>query len=152
MIKNKKFIVILAVTILSAALLTSCSVDDGGETQLEGNPEAADNNEFKDNTEDQAVEDIITDQPVEDITTDQDETQSQDTIIASGTLIATDAATGTVTITTKDDDELILEVTSESKIQIDDSLSTLDQLATKIGSEVSVEYQAETKTVTVVSV
>lgn len=132
MAKNKKFVVILAVFVLSAALLTGCVAGEGGETGQNGEVGLNDSENVNDSN--------------------QAETQAQDTATVSGTLKAVDAAAGTVTIATKSDGELVLEFTNESKILEGGSLSTLDQLAAKIDSEVDVEYHTITKTVTAISI
>lgn len=196
MVKNKKFVVILAVSVLGAVLLTGCGAGAGGETGLKGKAES---------TGSQAVEakatgtvkkvdsaagkvtitteggaDLVLDVSSKEmlanlaglvnktgtqVTVDYDtgtktvtnintqaETRAQATATGSGTLKAVDAATGTVTIATKSGGELVLKVTDESKILVGGSRATLVQLAAKIGSGVSVDYHAETKTATSVNI
>lgn len=131
MVRNKKLGVILAVFVLSAVLLTGCdTVEGGGGTGLGEKAEVTGSEEVNDST--------------------QSETQAEDTV--SGKLKAVDAAAGTITITAQSGDELVLKVTDESKILVDGSSSTLAQLAAEIDSGVDVEYDAETKTVTSVSI
>lgn len=148
MFKNKKFVVILTVFMLGATLLVGCNTPEEGKTVPEDKTtnQAVEDKTAKDKTTDQAVEDKTT----KDKTTDQTEAQSQTT--ANGTLKAVDATAGTVTITTEKGDELVLKVTNKSKFLVGGSSSTLAQLADKKGSGVSVEYLAESKTVTSVSI
>lgn len=131
MVKNKKFMVIMVILVLGAVLFTGCGTGAGGETGLEDNPEVTDSAASAD--EEQAGE-------------------SQATATVSGTLKTINAVDGTVTIATENGDELVLNVTSESQIIVSESLTTLAQLENVIGSKVSLEYHAETKNVTVISI
>lgn len=132
MVRNKKFAVILAVSVLSAVLLAGCDTGEGGGTRLKEKAEVTGSEEVNGST--------------------QSGTQTQDTATASGKLKAVDAAAGTITITTQSGDELVLKVTGESKILVGGSLSTLAQLAAEIDSGIDVEYHTETKTVTTASI
>ncbi len=109
MIKNKKFMMMLAVFVLGATLLTGSVM---GQTEA-GQADAA---------------------------------------IASGTLKAVDGNANTITVATANDGELVLSLTAESKIQIGGTPSDLTGLAAKINSNVDVEYQVTTKTVTNISI
>ncbi|KUO69343.1 MAG: hypothetical protein APF77_02355 [Clostridia bacterium BRH_c25] len=136
MVKNKKFMVIFAVFILSAALLTGCSTFTEGEIGQE-EPGISDSGAPTDN---------------EQATTGNQADEVQATANANGVLKSFDADTGLITLVTQSGDNLELKVTGESKILISTSPAALDQLATIIGSEVSVDYHDETKTVTAISI
>lgn len=129
MVKNKKFAVVLIVFMLGAALLSSCSVTDGGESQLEGISESTDYEDGQDYTSDETVESNIS---------DQSETQSQAASTATGILKAAEA--DSITIIAESGEELVINITSDSKIEIGDVASTSADLATKVGSKVTVSY------------
>jgi len=90
----------------------------------------------------------VSNQPEEGINPDPSGTQPQTN--AAGILKAADAES--VTISDEEGGELVLTVTSDTKIQIGDADSAPADLAGKIGSEVSAEYDEETKTATVVNI
>ena len=71
---------------------------------------------------------------------------------ASGVLKAVDVDAATVTIATANGEELVLKVNEQSKIQIAGAPSDLAQLATKIDSNLNVEYQPETKTLMAITI
>ncbi|MBA1335468.1 MAG: hypothetical protein HPY66_1093 [Firmicutes bacterium] len=145
MIKNKKFVFILAIFILGAVFLAGCGVGAGEETEQEGEAGVTDTagpaGEEKAVGEEEAV-------PAD----EEEAAEAQATTTTSGTLKAVDAAARTVTIATESDGELVLEVTDKSKILVDESFVTYVQLVNKIGSEVIVEYYDGTKVVTAVSI
>lgn len=124
MMKNKKFVIMLAIFVLGAALLTGSAMGQEGEI---GQADGA--------TAGQEVE-----------------IGQAESITASGTLKAVDVNAGAVMIATVSGDELVLTLTEESQIQIGGALSDLTQLAAKIDSKVDVAYQVEAKTVTVISI
>jgi ABC-type oligopeptide transport system substrate-binding subunit len=126
MVKNKIFVVIMAIFVFGAVFLTGCGGGTAGETEPGSKTEVS--NSAAPADEDKA-------------------SGSQATTTASGTLKAISVADGTATIATESGDELVLKVTGESKILASKSISTLTQLDTVIGSKVSVEYDTETKTV-----
>lgn len=64
-----------------------------------------------------------------------------------GVLKAVNTAQGTVTIVASDGGEVVLNVTGASSISTEGSAGSLASLASKIGSEVTVQYNAQTKTV-----
>ena len=65
-------------------------------------------------------------------------------ITASGTLTAVDAFAGTITIEISQGQDLELNVTSETEINIGSLVSTIIALVAEIGSEVEVTYSAST--------
>jgi len=69
----------------------------------------------------------------------------------SGTLKAVNAVAGTITITAQGGSEVVLNVASDTKLAADGAAATLATLATKIGSTVTAEYNAQTKMATSVS-
>lgn len=131
MIINKRFVLVMVIFVLGTVLLTGCGGGAGGETGLEEEPGVTD--------------------PA--VPPNEEETgESQATATASGTLKTISTNDGTVTIATESGDELVLKVTSESKILISESLLPIAQLDTVIGSKVSAEYHTETKTATVINI
>ena len=139
MLKNKKIIILLVVFILGAALFTGCGTDVEDETGTGEPSKPVDNNEGSGD---------VSNQPEEGINPDPSGTQPQTN--AAGILKAADAES--VTISDEEGGELVLTVTSDTKIQIGDADSAPADLAGKIGSEVSAEYDEETKTATVVNI
>ena len=65
-------------------------------------------------------------------------------VSASGTLKAVHLQEGTITIGTEEGD-ITLKVVSGTQLRVDGTIPTLATLATKIGSRVTVEYNAEMK-------
>ncbi len=144
MSKNKKFMVILAIFMLGAILLTGCGGDAGEETELDWGGEESD---FTAPADEKEVDEEET-APVDEEATAED----QATITASATLKAVEVDAGTITIVDQSGDELVLKVSENSKMLLGESLSTLAELATVIDSEVDIEYHAETKTVMAISI
>ncbi len=64
---------------------------------------------------------------------------------AAGVLKAVDVAAGTVTITAQPEADVVLRVTSDTKVLVNGSLSTLASLAANIGAQVTAEYNVQTK-------
>ncbi|HHV63548.1 MAG TPA: hypothetical protein GXX46_00495 [Peptococcaceae bacterium] len=137
MINVKKFLTVLAVFMLSLALLAGCGTTEG-DTQNGGNSGVVEKGEPEGGSGQEAENKDV----------EQNEAQSPAVVTTDGTLKAVDAEAGTITITTQDGNELVLKATEESKILFDDSQSSDAQLADMIGSEVNVEYQEESKNVT----
>jgi hypothetical protein len=77
--------------------------------------------------------------------------QAQGFTTVTGTIKAVNPENGTVTIQTAEGKEIVLDVTASSSIVADGTLSALVNLATKVGSQVAVEYDTQTKTATNVS-
>ena len=73
--------------------------------------------------------------------------QTRGQALAIGTVKAVDSASGTVTITTKMGTDLVLHLAGDSAIKVKGSSANAVVLANNIGSEVIVEYDAETKAV-----
>ncbi|WP_181482177.1 hypothetical protein [Tepidibacillus sp. HK-1] len=143
MVLNKGFMVIMAIFVLGVVLLTGCVDSTGGETELEREAGVTDFSASANEEKAVAGE--------EDAPVDEEEVgESQAIATTSGTLKAINAVDGTVTIATESDNELVLKITSGSKIFVSESLPPLTQLDTVIGSKVSAEYHAETKTVMVI--
>lgn len=71
-------------------------------------------------------------------------------VAVTGTLKAVDASAGTVAVAVGGGD-LVLKLTSETKILAGGEPATVSELATKIGSEVSVEYVSDTKILTTIN-
>ncbi len=137
MIKKKRFVVILAVLLMFFVLLAGCSNDaEDANNGLNGEAGLSDNQEL----EDESVQIETQDQEDQDIAT------------AIGTLKEVNIDNGTLTIATESDGELEIEVNGTSEIFVDESLVTFAQLADKIDSEVSVEYNRETKEVTAIRI
>ncbi len=67
---------------------------------------------------------------------------------ASGTLKSVDVLKGTVTITTQTGADLVLSITTQSKMSVNGTSAPATVLVTKIGSKATVEFDAEAKTVT----
>lgn len=132
MSKNKKFMVIMAIFVLGAVLLIGCGAGVEEETKIGGQDEVS-------------VAPVVP-------SDEKDAGESQAIATANGTLSTINAADGTVTIATESGDELVLKVTSESKILVSESLSTIDKLDALIGSKVSAGYHAETKTLAVINI
>ncbi|MBI4197661.1 MAG: hypothetical protein HY533_00950, partial [Chloroflexi bacterium] len=65
----------------------------------------------------------------------------------TGTLKVVSPSEGTVTVTTAAGAEVVLKVASSSKVMVNGTLSTLGGLKQMIGSEVTLEYEQETKVV-----
>lgn len=142
--KNRKLMVILAVLILSAALLTGCSDGTQGESGLEGENNISGTSADEGQTAG-GGEDVV---PTgEGTTAGSQEGSGQTFASADGTLKAFDAKTGLITLTAQSGEELELKLTDGSKILISTTPATLAELANIIGSEASVEYDAEAKTV-----
>jgi ABC-type oligopeptide transport system substrate-binding subunit len=149
MIKSKKFIVVFAAFMLIAVLLTGCNPDTAGENELEGDagistpgtPYEEEPAETDDQTE--------TDKQAE---TDNKKDEAGAATNVSGTLKSFDAKTGMITIDTQSNDKLELNVIEESKILINNLPATSEKLTDIIGSEVSVEYNAETNNVEVINI
>ncbi|MEL7565159.1 MAG: hypothetical protein AAGU27_09775 [Dehalobacterium sp.] len=145
MIINKRFVLVMVIFVLGTVLLTGCGGGAGGETGLEEEPGVTDP-AVSPNGEEPGVTDPA-------VPPNEEETgESQATATASGTLKTISTNDGTVTIATESGDELVLKVTSESKILISESLLPIAQLDTVIGSKVSAEYHTETKTATVINI
>ncbi|HWR61998.1 MAG TPA: hypothetical protein VN580_10325, partial [Clostridia bacterium] len=139
MIKNKKFMMILAAFVLSIALTTA-----GCNAGIEG--EAVPGEEDSIN----APENTGGEEPA--AGTEEPTGEAQTTANAEGTVKAFDAGTGMITIAVQSGETLELKVTGESKIFISESTAGADKLSAIIGSEVSVEYSSETNTVTKINV
>ncbi len=73
--------------------------------------------------------------------------ETEATVKASGTIKAVDAAAGTLTVTTQGGADVALKVASDSKLLVNGSLATLATLKGMVGSDISVEYNQETKEV-----
>ncbi|MBI4310256.1 MAG: hypothetical protein HY681_00635, partial [Chloroflexi bacterium] len=73
------------------------------------------------------------------------------TATLSGTLKSVNAVAGTITITAQGGSEVVLNVASDTKLAVDGAAATLATLATKIGSTMTAEYNAQTKIATSVS-
>lgn len=146
MIKNKKFMIILAAFVLSIALtVTGCNAGiEGeavpGEEDSINAPENTGGEEPAAGTEEQAGE---TEEPTDEV---------QATANAEGTVKAFDAGTGMITIAVQSGETLELKVTGESKVSVSESPAGADKLSAIIGSEVSVEYNTETNTVMEINV
>ncbi len=69
-------------------------------------------------------------------------------ISMSGTLKSVDMLKGTVTVVSDSGIELVLSISSASKMTVGGSSATAATLMTKIGSKVTVEYNVEAKTIT----
>lgn len=69
----------------------------------------------------------------------------------NGVLKAVDAVSGTVTVAAATGEEIVLTLSEESKIQIADVPADFTQLTAKVNSNVTVEYQPDTKTVIVIN-
>lgn len=67
---------------------------------------------------------------------------------ASGTLKSVDVLKGTVTITTQAGADLVLSITTQSKMSVNGAPAPTTVLVTKLGSKATVEFDAEAKTVT----
>jgi len=74
------------------------------------------------------------------------EGESQAKINVSGTLKAVNLAEGTITITTSEGDDIILSISSSTEIRLGGAISRPLSLVTHIGSELEVEYNADTNT------
>lgn len=136
--------VLLAVFILSTALLTGCNDGTGGETGLGGEDNAlttsADEGQAADGEETAATSG-------EGTTAGSQDGSGQAFANVDGTLKSFDAKTGLIILTNKSGDELELKLTDNSKILISAIPATLAELTNIIGSEASAEYDAETKNV-----
>ena len=66
----------------------------------------------------------------------------------SGTIKAVDAAAGTITVAAQGGGDVVLKVASDGMVKVDGSASTVATLATKVGSQVTASYNAETKIAT----
>lgn len=143
MIKSKKFIVVFAAFMLIAVLLTGCNPDTAGENELEG--DAGISTPGTPYEEEPAE----TDKQAE---TDNKKDEAGAATNVSGTLKSFDAKTGMITIDTQSNDKLELNVIEESKILINNLPATSEKLTDIIGSEVSVEYNAETNNVEVINI
>jgi len=73
--------------------------------------------------------------------------QVKSTITASGTLKAYNPLNNTITITTQIGGEVVLTMTSQTKVLINGAASALISLPARVGSQVTAEYQATTNTV-----
>lgn len=139
MIKNKKFMMILAAFVLSIALTAAgCSADIEGENI----PGEEDNINSSENT---GGEEPVTE-------TDKPADEAQTTANAEGKVEAFDADTGMITIAVQSGEKLELKVTGESEIFVSAAPASADKLSAIIGSEVSVEYSSETNTITKINV
>jgi hypothetical protein len=76
------------------------------------------------------------------------QTQAQVQASVSGTLKSLDATAGTITITPQSGADLVLKVTAETKLLLDNSASALSTLAANIGAQVTAEYDTQTKAAT----
>jgi hypothetical protein len=76
----------------------------------------------------------------------------ENNVTVSGTLKAVDVNASTVTIAVEGSDDLVLTFTAKSNVQIGGVSSDLTQLAAKIDSKVAVEYDAEAKAISVISI
>ncbi|MEA4845964.1 MAG: hypothetical protein VB106_01895 [Clostridiaceae bacterium] len=139
MIKSKKFVAILVVFVLSTILMTGCNPGTVEESGLGA----------EDSVNGQAVEEG---QAAEEGQAETDSQADEDQTTVNGTIKAFDSNTGAITLITQNGDKLELKVTGESKILAGTDPVTPDQLTSIVGSEVSVEYQAETKAVTKINV
>jgi len=74
------------------------------------------------------------------------EAKVEQSVNVSGVLKAVNPATGTVTITTGNGQEVVLNVTAASSIVADGSISSMVQLAANIGANVTALYNAQTRT------
>jgi|GEM_PF-2048836 len=152
MIKNKKFMVILVVFVLSAALMTGCNAGTEGGAGLGGENSA--NVVGNPVDEGRAIDKEKPAAPTneEQAVTGNQASEAQATANVEGTVKAFDANTGMITLTTQSAEKLELKVTGDSKILVSASPATLDKLSTIIGSGVSVEYYTGTNTVTKINV
>jgi len=139
MVLNRKYVMMLAVLMLGTFFLVGCG--EGEETGLDGGTGITDPSGVpgeEGNGQEGSTGEGGTGSPGE-----GEEQEEAATI--SGILKAADGAAGTVTIESKTDGELVLEVNDKSKILEGESQITFDDLADKIGSEVIAEYDAKTK-------
>jgi hypothetical protein len=144
---NRKFMMILAVLMLGAVFLTGCG--EGEETGLDGGPGITDpsgvgGEEGTGPGGSAGGEEADPD--------GEDEGQEEEAATLSGILKAVDDAAGTVTIESKTDGELVLEVNDEIKVFKGKAQATFEDLADNIGSEVIVEYDDRTKVATVIGI
>ncbi|MDD2574232.1 MAG: hypothetical protein WCS98_08285 [Bacillota bacterium] len=144
---NRKFVMILAILMLGTVFLTGCG--DGEETGLDGgtgitDPSDVPGEEGTDLEGDTGEEEI---DPA-----GEGEEEEEEAATSSGILKAADGAAGTVTIESKTDGELVLEVNDKSKILEGESQITFDDLADNIGSKVIAEYDEQTKVVKVMGI
>ncbi|MBI2866927.1 MAG: DUF4382 domain-containing protein [Chloroflexi bacterium] len=65
--------------------------------------------------------------------------------MAVGVVKAVDTANGTVTITTKGGNEIVLHIASDSQLKVRNEKASLASLAGNIGAEVTTEFNVETK-------
>lgn len=131
MIKKKRFVVILAVLLMGLVLFAGCG------SNAEEDPGANGDNGLSSGQEVEGEE--------------QTETQEQDTVVAAGTLKAVNTDDGIITVETENSGDLELQIVGTSEILLGESVATLTQLTDKLDSEVNVEYDAETKEVTVLN-
>lgn len=137
--KYKRLIAVFAALVLSVVFFTGCT-DTVGET---GKEEAGINDTGASSGSEQASGDSRQ-------TDDYQEKQA--TANAEGTIKSFDADTGTITIVTDDDDQLVLTISGESKIFVGTSPEEPYKLSDAIGSKVTAEYLTETKIVTAISI
>jgi hypothetical protein len=87
-----------------------------------------------------------------DISSDNTVVQSSGQAMAVGTIKAVDIAAGIVTISIAGGQDIVLEVTSSTEIKISNAISTMVTLASNIGSEVNIKYEASTNVATEIKV
>lgn len=76
------------------------------------------------------------------------QTSAQTKATVAGTIKAVDVVAGTITVAAKGGGDLVVKVTSDTKIAVEGAASTLATLATKVGSQVTAEYNAQTNAAT----
>lgn len=131
MIKKKRFVVILAVLLMGFVLIAGCGSNAEKNAGLNGNDGLSGGQEVEGEG--------------------QSETQESGTVMADGILKKVNTDDGVITVETENSGELELQIVGTSKILLGESVATLTQLTDKIDSEVNVEYDAETKEVTVLN-
>lgn len=131
MIKKKRFVVILAVLLMGFVLIAGCGSNAEENGGLNGNDGLSGGQEVEGEG--------------------QSETQESGTVMADGILKKVNTDDGVITVETENSGELELQIVGTSKILLGESVATLTQLTDKIDSEVNVEYDAETKEVTVLN-
>lgn len=131
MIKKKRFVVILAVLLMGFVLIAGCGSNAEENAGLNGNDGLSGGQEVEGEG--------------------QSETQESGTVMADGILKKVNTDDGVITVETENSGELELQIVGTSKILLGESVATLTQLTDKIDSEVNVEYDAETKEVTVLN-
>lgn len=152
----KEMVLIVAIIAMGSVYLTGCSQEDG--LDLDAGTGMTDSSNVvgeEENNQEGDTGEAETGEAEKDMAGQGEEgtnPTSEDEELArfSGILKAADSAAGTATVINENDGELVLQVDDKTRILEGETQINLIDLANKIGSEVIVEYDEQTKLITII--